>query len=53
MSALSAISQQDWLAFAQTALVAAVLLTLALLAGRTGRFERPVTRKTLHIGAQQ
>ncbi|GIL50017.1 hypothetical protein Vafri_6343 [Volvox africanus] len=44
------ISWVDWVAFAQTAIVAAVVMTLGLLAGRTGRFDKSVTRKALHIG---
>ncbi|GLI63068.1 hypothetical protein VaNZ11_005970 [Volvox africanus] len=44
------ISWVDWVAFAQTAIVAAVVMTLGILAGRTGRFDKSVTRKALHIG---
>ncbi|GIL77854.1 hypothetical protein Vretimale_6612 [Volvox reticuliferus] len=44
------ISWMDWVAFAQTAIVAAVVMTLGLLTGRTGRFDKSVTRKVLHIG---
>ncbi|KAG2500173.1 hypothetical protein HYH03_001755 [Edaphochlamys debaryana] len=47
---LAAISLADWLAFAQTAVIALVVLVLSLIAGRSGRFERSTTRKALHIG---
>ncbi|GLC44976.1 hypothetical protein PLESTB_001748000 [Pleodorina starrii] len=50
LSLLQGISWADWLAFAQTASIAAVVLTLSLLAGRAGLLERHVTRKALHIG---
>ncbi|EFJ53153.1 hypothetical protein VOLCADRAFT_55632 [Volvox carteri f. nagariensis] len=50
MSLFRGISSADWLAFVQTALVAAVVMTLGLLAGRTGAFDKAATRKVLHIG---